>query len=81
MVLQDTYSKPNLDWFGKILMTIVNVLKIPNHIQFRLEKSLTIDDDDDYDDGQHHHGLVDSSSISVDPTLLHHLVVASFPLH
>ena len=30
---------------------------------------------------QHHHRLVDSSIISVNPTLLHHLVVASTPLH
>ena len=29
-------------------MTIVNVLKIPNQIQFGLEKSLTIDIVDDY---------------------------------
>ena len=33
-------SKFRLAW--KILMTIVNVLKIPNQIQFGLEKSLTI---------------------------------------
>ena len=33
-------SKSRLVW--KILMTIVNVLKIPNQIQFGLEKSLTI---------------------------------------
>ena len=33
-------TKFRLVW--KILMTIVNVLKIPNQIQFGLEKSLTI---------------------------------------
>ena len=66
-------------------MTIVNVLKIPNKIQFwvssSLENSLTIDNVDDYYDDQYHHGLVDSSIISENPTLLHQLVVASTPLH
>ena len=42
MILQDPDSKPNSDRFGKFDdLTIVNALKIPNQINFGLERSLT----------------------------------------